>query len=410
MFFKKKKKIFLCVAVIMATTLIFFFFLYERQVEDIHYLSSDVDTSEDISYLKGHNLSFEELSKYFQNLAKTKGAAYAFQILRVASLPPDTDLHLLGHAVGDILYKQKGINGIQICTNEFRNACSHSIVIGLLLDKGEQALGDISNACRQAPGGSGAYTMCYHGLGHGILAYADYDLARAAALCKKTGVSGEAPQCIGGAIMEIISGGGHNHALWEKKRIEWLKPKDPLYPCTRDFMPPDGKIFCLIYITPYLWEAVGADIGHPGDKDFAASFKFCDALSADDAVGRDACFGGFGKEFTTLANDRDIRNVDQMDDEHMRKVYNWCTLAGNQNGIAACVTHAMNSLYWGGENKPEGAIRFCGVITPDYQQRSCFMGLIQSVRTYQNDPNYRSVFCKDLPLSYQDICGDYLLR
>ncbi len=363
----------------------------------------------ELGNIENKQLSFDELSTFFKKLSKDKGAEYAFNALRVAKLPSDTDLHLLGHVVGDELYKQKGLEGIAVCTNDFRNACSHSIVVGLLLEKGESALPTITQACRQAPGGPGAYTMCYHGLGHGILAYVGYNVDYAIALCGKTGTQGEAPQCIGGAMMEIISGGGHNRELWTKERLVYLKKDNPLSVCQQKNMPPDGRIFCLIYITPYLWEAAGADMGYPSEKDFAASFKFCDALPADDVAGRDVCFGGFGKEFTTLANERDIRNVDKMDEAHMRQVYYWCNLAGGRNSIASCVASAMNSLYWGGENKPEGAIRFCGVISNEYQQRSCFMNLITSVQTYRSDAIYRQEFCKALSIVYQKECAARLL-
>lgn len=360
--------------------------------------------------IENKQLSFGELSAFFKTLAQQKGAEYAFNVLKVAKLPLDTDLHLLGHAVGDELYKQKGLEGITVCTNDFRNACSHSIVVGLLLEKGESALPSIAQACRKAPGGPGAYTMCYHGLGHGILAYIGYNLDRAITLCGKTGMQGEAPQCIGGAMMEMISGGGHNRELWARERVTYLRKENPLASCQAKTMPANGRIFCLIYITPYLWEAAGADIGNPGEKDFSAAFRFCDVLPADDLAGRDACFGGFGKEFTTLANSRDIRNVDQMGEPQMRQVYDWCILAGSKNGIAACVASAMNSLYWGGENKPEGAIRFCGVISDEYQQRSCFMNLITSVQTYRSDTSYREEFCKIIPSVYREECNMRLMQ
>lgn len=408
MFVKKRK--FLFIAATMAAMLVFVIFLRQKSIRNRDYGSPDADTSSAVAYLGTHHLSFVELSSYFQDLAKKRGAEYAFHVLKTASLPPDTDLHLLGHAVGDILYKQKGVDGIQVCTQDFRNACSHSIVIGLLTEKGEGALPAITQACAQAPGGSGAYTMCFHGLGHGVLAYAGYDLDRTIVMCEKTGGRGEAPQCIGGAIMEMISGGGHNHELWARERAKYLKKDNPLAPCQSKTMPEDGRIFCLIYITPYLWEAAGADIGHPTSKDFGTSFKFCDALSTDDAAGRDACFGGFGKEFTTLANNRDIRSVDQMNDAQMRQVYEWCVLAGNKTAIAACVASAMNSLYWGGENNPSGAIRFCGVIADDFQQRSCFMNLIASVQAYRSDMGYRQQFCDELPTAYRAECTDRLMR
>ena len=412
-FLEKRKGLVVFLIIVFAAVLIFFIMQHKKTFEGLNMLSR-ADTATDVAYLAGKNFSFTELTSHFQNLAKTKGAEYAFAVLKQATLPPDTDLHLLGHAVGDILYKQKGIDGIQVCTEDFRNACSHSIVTGLLFDKGEAALSLIANACRHAPGGTGAYTMCYHGLGHGILAYADYDLKRAAALCQKTGTAAagyqEGMQCVGGAIMEMISGGGHNRTLWQKARPHWLKPEDPLYSCKQDFMPSHGRIFCLIYITPYLWEAIGADLGHPSEKDFARSFTFCDTLANDDAAGRDACFGGFGKEFIALANNRDIRTVDQMNEKQMRQIYDWCKLAKSKNGTAACIVSTMNSLYWGGENNRAGAIRFCNAVSDEYGKRSCFLNLIQSVSAYRNDPEYRKAFCKDLPSQYQGECGVRLSR
>ncbi len=152
---------------------------------------------------------FTQLSDRFQNLAKEKGALYAYEVLRRAVLPPGTYVHLLGHTVGDELYKQKGVSGIADCTQEFRNACSHTIVIGALNEFGsEKALSLIHEACKKAPGGSGAYTMCHHGLGHGVFAYYGYDLTKTDAFCKKTGTAAyhnrEYVECMGGAIMELM--------------------------------------------------------------------------------------------------------------------------------------------------------------------------------------------------------------
>jgi hypothetical protein len=112
----------------------------------------------------GKNVSsFQKLSDRFTSLAQAKGGVYAFDVLKIASLPPNTDLHLLGHVVGDILYKQKGVAGMLDCTQDFRNACSHAIVIGTLNEFGpSKGLSLIHDACAKAPGGSGAYTMCYH--------------------------------------------------------------------------------------------------------------------------------------------------------------------------------------------------------------------------------------------------------
>ena len=377
---------------------------------------NDKTYQQEISDLKGKNF-FPELKDYFEKLADEKGAGYAFDVLRVAPMPPNIDMHLLGHAVGDILYRQKGLDGIKICTEDFRNACSHSIVIGLFSDKGEAALPEIAQACHQAPGGSGAYTMCFHGLGHGILAAVGYELPKAIGLCSAFGTPEygyqEKAQCNSGTIMEIIGGGGHDHELWEKQRPKYLNAKDPLSPCDTDLIPGDSKYLCFSYLTPYLFEAVGADLGNPGSADFDKAFKFCDQIPQEDRSNRNACYGGFGKEFIGLVQSRDIRkdSVAKISDEKFRQVYEWCKLAGNKDGIAACILHAMDSLFWGGENDVSISLNFCGLFGDDqFYQGSCYRHLIGAVFFYIKDLPYIDNFCQKLPAEHKDFCLSQIKR
>lgn len=360
------------------------------------------------SYLKGKNLSFKELSGYFKDLATKKGAVYAFEVLKIAQLAPQTDFHLLGHVVGDVLYKQKGVEGITVCTQDFRNACSHSIVIGIFSDKGEEGLSEITDACKKAPGGTGAYTMCFHGLGHGILASTGYDFAKTVSLCKKTAPSSsqsEYVECFGGAVMEIISGGFHDRHIWASKRLEYLDLQNPLGLCYRDFVDNLGREICMTYITPYLWEAVGANLGNLKDTDFEKSFAICNSIESSQKVERDACFGGFGKEFVSLSLGRDIRKIENMSGSQFSQVYNSCRLAKIKEGTASCIISAVNAIYWGGENKKEASIGFCSTIPDTYFKNTCFINLT-SAALYFNRGNDKNIinFCNSLPSNYKNDC------
>lgn len=371
-----------------------------------------VFTYTEVEELAGKELNFPDLSVYFTNLAERKGAAYAYEVLKRIPVPPNIDMHLMGHVVGDILYRQEGLEGIKICTHDFRNACSHSIVVGLFLEKGTAALPEIADACRAAPGGSGAYTMCFHGLGHGVLAYADYDMEKAISLCKKTGTAAyhnrEYIECVGGTVMELIGGGFHDRELWAQARPKYLNPTDPLGLCTGSIMPTDAREICIVYATPYLFEVVGANAGSPRAEDFAKAFKYCDALPVWDRQNRDACFGGFGKEFVGLALGRDIRSatVANISGEQYQRVYEWCLLAQHKDGTAACLTHAMNSFYWGGENDRTIALQFCATIPvqDQYNSRTCFLNLMGSVRQYIQNTTYKKEFCTEVPVEYRGEC------
>lgn len=352
--------------------------------------------------------SFPQLSDYFSEVAEEEGAMAAYAQLRVALLPPGVDVHLLGHLVGDILYKQRGAEAITLCTDEFRNACSHTIVIGTLLEKGPGSFGEIADLCRRAPGGSGAYTMCFHGLGHGVLAYNEYELPLAVEMCKKTGDSSkgrEYAECIGGAIMEMIAG-VHDRQVWEAKAAKYFKSDDPLYPCTASFMDDYAKDSCFTYITPHLFEAAGADLAMPQAEHYEKAFRYCE--KAPEAF-KGVCFGGFGKEFVVLAQSRDIRAVGSAPDSALGLMHDWCALTDDIQGRASCVVAALNSLYWGGENDPDASVRFCKMSEERGDGGFCFDNLVGAVSYYVSDPAYRENICARLPEHHRNACRERLL-
>lgn len=369
-------------------------------------------SSEELTKSLGKTPTFNELSTYFENLANEKGALYAFNVLEKAELPPNIDLHLLGHIIGDRLYAQDGIDGIKKCSQNFRNACSHSVVIGALLENGEGILPEVKEACHDAPGGVGAYTMCFHGFGHGVLAYNDYTLPDAVEFCKKVGTeefyNREYVECVGGAVMEMI-GGVHDRVTWEEKSQIYFKKSDPLYPCSADFIDDEVRGICYTYLTPHLFEAVGANLGRPTAYDFNKAFELCSVLPKDDVVSRSTCYGGFGKEFVVLAQNRDIRKIEDMNEEQLRRVFSWCLLADSDNGITSCVLSAVQSLYWGGENDPSAVTRFCTYIEDPLYQNACFNEIIDAMSTYVNDPIYREEYCTKIPSQYRDQCKETLL-
>lgn len=377
---------------------------------------SSKNTLPEAQIFSGKAPSFVEIRDYLLSLSQKKGALYTYQALRTMELPPNTDFHLLGHVVSEQIYKEKGIGGMSSCTDDFRNACSHAIVVGAFSEKGVEALPLITEACRKAPGGSGAYTMCFHGLGHGILSFYGYKMEEAVAVCKKTGATpfpnAEATQCISGAVMEIISGGGHDKTVWEVKHRQYLRENpNPLSLCQSSYMPREAAPLCFTYLTPYLFMAAGANLGSPDPVYFKKAFSFCEAVPVTDSVNREACFGGFGKEFVPLAQSRDIRKIDQMTETQLKTVYNWCLESPVKDGVLACITSGLSSLYWGGENNPRAAIKLCQVVGDPDLKNSCYRNLISMVFYFQRGSiSAKASFCSQLPDPYRTQCESGLGR
>ncbi len=369
--------------------------------------SSPADVLHDANTIAQGAADFKELSARFEKLAKDKGALYAYDVLRHAQLPPGTDVHLLGHTIGDVLYQQTGVAGIADCTQEFRNACSHTIVIGALQDFGEAALPKIHDACLKAPGGSGAYTMCYHGLGHGVFAYFEYDLPKTIAFCKKTGTADhhdeEYVQCVGGAIMELMGGGGHDHDAWLVSRDKYLSKTDPLAPCSTSVIPSESKGFCYTYITPHLFEFAGGNLGNPQPADFKASFGYCDTISKSTPDQRRSCFAGIGKEFPLLAVARDTRALSAASDANLSQMRTWCTLAPHSEAYNDCTNSIVDSLFWGGENNAHVSIKYCALAS-GADAKECFQYLTGIAHYYLKDPQAHEAFCSAMPAPFAASC------
>lgn len=359
--------------------------------------------------ISGTEWTFDRYADYFETLAQEKGGVYAFEVLRRAELSPGTDLHLLGHVVGDELYKQKGIDGVYDCTQDFRNACSHSIVVGLFTERGMAALDEIADVCRTAPGGRGAYTMCFHGLGHGVLAYTLYDFKEAIALCEKTGTAEygnrEYAECVGGQVMEFISGGAHDRDAWARARPNYFNDENPLAPCDTGLIPDFVKPICYTYLTPHLFEVAGADLGAPTPDDFQKAFTYCNLLPKDDAINRDACYGGFGKEFVVLAGARDIRDIGSLKENEISRVHEWCALSDTALGQGSCTVSALRSLFWGGENKPDASFAFCAS-APDTLRNTCYTELATAIGFFfEKQPLQRNLLCARIPETNRTWCA-----
>lgn len=355
---------------------------------------------------------FASAAKFISALAREKGAVYAFDLMGVIKVPPGIDMHLLGHAVGDILYEQQGLDGMKYCTPAFRNACSHTVVIGALLEQGLGVFDEVNRVCQEAPGGLGAYTMCFHGFGHGVLAYSEYEFPDAVELCRKTGTdeynNQEFHQCIGGMVMEMHDG-IHDPETWEPMRDKYLDLNDPLRLCEREYMPEDGHYFCYTYITPYMFDAAaGRYQANPKPDIFEKAMSYCAAVA--DERNKYTCYAGFGKEFIVLVQGRDIRNIDSTSDEKMQIVIDWCNLAPEEIGIEACLLSVQDSLYWGGENSYQASIRYCSLMSEQSSQDLCFEHMGKNVAYYEKNPDTLEEICLAVPERYQKRCKEVLLN
>lgn len=364
----------------------------------------------------------QEYTAYFKDLAERKGAVYAFEIRRRAAFPAGIDTHALGHIIGYVLHEQEGgARAILQCAKYQQHnddACMHGVVIQEFVTRGIGALTDLARSCETAGRGTPAYYYCFHGIGHGIVAYLDYDFETSITRCKEAAeaaVGEDADtdyqaefvwkQCIDGASMEATLG-QHDQEAWAKVAHRYMPPDDLLMPCNASYMPDAMRMSCYAYARGRMLSAEGLKrddtVFEPAA--YRRAISHCQGVpNIDD---RKACYGGFGVYFTFAANGQDDRWFESMSDAAIKKVHDLCMLAPGLDAQSPCTLTAAESLV----DKSDSArtvLRFCELAPDETIQDRCYSVSTMFAKMYLSFPQF-VLMCLQIPEPYAATCWDRL--
>jgi hypothetical protein len=120
--------------------------------------------------------------------------------------------HHLAHALGRFAIAQhkNDLSVIVACRPIFEAGCYHGVLEGFLASQKSIDSSTVASMCssveRASPSRQPALE-CSHGLGHGLLTHADYDLSRALATCDDLSAEDARGECHDGVFMENIMHG-----------------------------------------------------------------------------------------------------------------------------------------------------------------------------------------------------------
>jgi hypothetical protein len=357
--------------------------------------------------------SFDAYKDYFVNLAQKKSAMYAFSVLRNADIPSAISIHRVAHEIGYVHFEQKGLAGIYSCTTDFRYACEHAVVVQALITLGAEALQDVARVCSEGPGGVDAYVHCFHGVGHGLMAYLGYDYEEAVGTCKQVydiavtlrpDVTGKRlwHECIGGATMELMDG-EHDKDAQAKAKLTYMPASDILMPCDADFISNEVRPICYSYLKPRFFEAAGVTGGVPSPEAYPKALSYCKKIPDDEFGSRDGCYAGFGAGFAYLITG-DESTFQNASDSAIVHVHELCSLADDSNGRVACDLAALDIIFWSGQSGVSAATSYCS-LAPDAGVKGRCFAMLFSYGAYSfPDKTKRSAFCAEFPAEYAETC------
>lgn len=238
---------------------------------------------------------------YYAELAFYQGTMPAFKDMKAAYISDafvKAECHQLSHIIGRTAFEKTGslekayANGDNFCWSGFyHGAIEHAIA-----KLGAQRIKDnTANIC-QTFADKQIYSFdhfnCVHGLGHGLMAVAGYNLHEGLNYCQNVRTQWEKDSCYGGVFMEnvmVASRGDGNSA--------YLDPNRPLYPCTD--VDREYKQQCYLMQTSYILQHNGYD--------FAKAFEWC---SKADSGFEATCYQSAGRDASGSTNSDVTRTVE----------------------------------------------------------------------------------------------------
>lgn len=314
---------------------------------------------------------------------KQKGVKYAMEKLIVESGGGSAfDCHQQAHLIGRLGYKTEGSKIFQSCRYYCHSGCYHGAMESFLQEKGTNNLADnIKGICDTFNIRFGIFE-CLHGIGHGLLAYFDYDLPKAIEECKKLSNDFSTNSCYGGLFMEnILTGQGLGAKEKEKHQTKWVNKTDPHYPCdaiNKDF---DVQFQCYQMQTSWMLTILNYDFDKVARECFKAPKKLMSV-----------CFKSYGRD----ASGHSLR-----DPAKIKKLCDKIPLGEYRN---QCAIGAVNVIidFWGPELKNQ-ATDLCRILN-EPEKNNCYTALVGRLGDLFNTKEEHNKICQEFEERYKNLC------
>ena len=291
------------------------------------------------------------------------------------------DCHQEAHHIGRVGYGLFKEEAFRACNASCHSGCYHGAMEIFLKEKGTTNLAsNIDSVCKLFETTFGNFE-CLHGVGHGVLAYLDYDVPESLNQCRELSTSFAQSSCYGGVFMENILTGQGLGAGTDVHATSWVNQTDPLYPCNKIDQSFDVQFQCYQMQTSWMLTLF--------NYDFDKVVKECVKTPKEMVP---VCFKSFGRDVAgnTLRNPEKIM-------AHCAKVPN--------KYREQCLVGALNVIvdFWG-PSLTNQASALCN-LTSGEEKQMCYATLASRLQDLFKTKEERRVVCDTFESKYQNLCG-----
>ncbi len=297
---------------------------------------------------------------------------------RLSELAPlPGSCHDPAHKAGRFAYELLKQKAFQSCSAECHSGCYHGAVEAYFKEHGTA---DLSKQLRLVCGSELRpffAHQCFHGVGHGLMAWAGYELLDALEACEHVPEKWQV-SCWTGVFMENIVG-----ALGAKEgHASRYLSDDPHYPCT--VVADKYKFSCYFLQTSRMMQVFSGD--------FARIAAAC--LGAPERYRR-ACFESMG---------RDVGGVHRRD---VPQAIAACSHAPAGELRTGCLIGAAQDTFWTADGQ-DTALRFCGALKEEDEKDACYRVIVSRARVVLASQEELTSFCSRVEAQHRNTCPGFL--
>ena len=285
--------------------------------------------------------------------------------------------HDAAHRVGRFAFEVTGNQAFQTCTAECHSGCYHGATERFFKENGTANLNEsLPTICSFSTNDFYSH-QCVHGIGHGLMAWENYDLPQALTTCDLLERPTSRESCYTGVFMENIVGTlGESGA--DGHYTNYLND-DPLYPCSIVEDRYQGS--CYFLQTSRMMTLFGGDFA-----------KIAAACSEVPERFQRHCFGSMG---------RDVGGVHRGDAPGAIAACQAAPAGAYRND---CLAGAVQDTFWDPSGQDE-ALAFCALLQRSDEKERCYQTIFERAPHIIADIEARRRFCAKAEPRFQPRCS-----
>jgi hypothetical protein len=287
------------------------------------------------------------------------------------------DCHQTAHEAGRFSYDLYDAKAFKECSSECHSGCYHGATEAYFRDHGTANLQtDLKTICSSELNSFFSH-QCLHGIGHGLLAWSNYEVLDAVKNCDL--LDRGQSSCWTGVFMENIVGG---LGAVEGHKSNFLSD-DPLYPCNDPNLGEQYKSSCYFLQTSRMMQL------------FAGDFKkIADACSKAPQIYQRSCFESMGRDVGGVHRGSSTSAIAQ------------CQYAPKGDMRVGCLIGAAQDTFWDPSGQ-DSALGFCKLLSDKAEKDACYNVILSRAPEVLGSKEAIGTFCKKAEPAYREQCMAY---